>query len=109
MSQNNKKTIISLERWAFILDFLVQNESYIKMLLHGAIHPDMLRTDVVLKNLVKGVPEFTSVILPDGGNDVLICTLFKSTLYHPETIKQEIENITMMDILSTVSNQIDVR
>jgi hypothetical protein len=109
MLQNNKKTIISLERWAFILDFLVQNESFIKVLLHGAIHPDMLRTDIVLKNLVNGVPELTSVILPDGGNDVLVYTLFKPALYHPETIKQEIENIPMMDILSTVSNQIDVK
>ena len=109
MSENNKKTIVSLERWAFILDFLVQNELNIKTILHGAIHLDMLRTDVVLKNLVKGIPELTSIILPDGGNDVLVYSLFKPAPYHPENIKREIENITMMDILSTVSNQVDVK
>ena len=110
MTENNKKTLINNDRWLFLLEFLSQTQDYIKDLLFNAVHPDMLRAEVILNNAAEGIPELTaSTILPDGGNRLVLCSMLRPALFHPDRIKSEIENLTMEQILMSVVNQIDVK
>jgi hypothetical protein len=109
MSQNNKKTLIDHDRWVFLLEFLFENEVNIKSQLFSAVHPDMLRADVVLVNAAEGNPEISAnTIFPDGGNRLLLCSMLRPALFHPDRIKSEIVNLTMEEMLMSVVNQIDV-
>jgi hypothetical protein len=110
MTENNKKTLINNDRWLFLLEFLSQNEDYIKSQLFNAVHPDMLRAEVVLNNAVDGIAEITGrAIFPEGGNRLVLCSMLRPALFHPDRIKSEIENLTMEQILMSVVNQIDVK
>ena len=110
MTENNKKTIINNDRWLFLLEFLSQNEDYIKSQLFNAVHPDMLRVEVILKNATEGIAEITAnTIFPEGGNQLVLCSMLRPALFHPDRIKSEIENLTMEQILMSVVNQIDVK
>jgi hypothetical protein len=109
MTENNKKTLINNDRWLFLLEFLSQNDDYIKDLLFNAVHPDMLRAEVILKNAAEGIAEITAnTIFPEGGNQLVLCSMLRPALFHPDRIKSEIENLTMEQILMSVVNQIDV-
>jgi hypothetical protein len=110
MSENNKKTLINRDRWVFLLEFLSQNEDYIKSLLFHAVHPDMLRAEVILNNAAEGIAEITaSTIFPEGGNQLVLCSMLRPALFHPDRIKREIENLTKEQIIMSVVNQIDVK
>jgi len=110
MTENNKKTLINNDRWLFLLEFLSQNQDYIKDLLFNAVHPDMLRAEVILNNAAEGIAEITAnTIFPEGGNQLVLCSMLRPALFHPDRIKSEIENLTMEQILLSVVNQIDVK
>ena len=110
MTENNKKTLINNDRWLFLLEFLSQNEDYIKSLLFHAVHPDMLRAEVILNNAAEGIAEITaSTIFPEGGNQLVLCSMLRPALFHPDRIKREIENLTKEQIIMSVVNQIDVK
>jgi hypothetical protein len=109
MIENNKKTIMTRERWADILDFLLSQEASIRTRLASAVHPDMIRTDVYLINATRGKPEIRiEVMEPDGGEKLLLWTFNRPELYHPEMIRMEIEDITFNEMISVLVNQIDV-
>ena len=110
MTENNKKTLINNDRWLFLLEFLSQNQDYIKDLLFNAVHPDMLRAEVILNNAAEGIAKIKGrAIFPEGGNRLVLCSLLRPALFHPDRIKSEIENLTMEQILMSVVNQIDVK
>ncbi|HUI92830.1 MAG TPA: hypothetical protein VLX68_11340 [Chitinivibrionales bacterium] len=110
MLENNKKTIITNERWAHIIDFLIQNESRVKSLVADTIHPEMLRIDVMLKNIADGVPSLGAcVALPRGKNDIVALSFVRPSPFNPGAVKMRIDSITIEEIINMVSNQIEVR
>ena len=97
------------QRWVDIIDFLSSEEVSLKSRLASAVHPDMIRADVFLINATHGAPEIiTEVVEPDGGDKLLVWSIRRPCLYHPGEIKMEIEDITLIDMISTLVNQIDV-
>jgi len=109
MYQNNKKTILSRSRWAAIVEFIHLNEADIKTQLSSAIHPEMLRVDAMLKNVVEGAPMLsTQTIFPSGGDSVYICSLLRPKWLFPNLLAKEIQDLSVEDMLIFIANQIEV-
>ena len=109
MIENNKKTVMSRERWARVFSFLASEEDSIRTKLAASVHPDMIRADVFLLNATKGNPGIgIEVMEPDGGEKLLACTIKRPVLYYPMLIKREIQDISLYELINTLVNQIDV-
>jgi hypothetical protein len=109
MIENNKKTRITRDRWAFILDFLASEEQSVRSLLASSVHPDMVRADVYLTNATTGDPKLVAdVVVPDGGEKLLVFSVQRPGPYYPGRLQRQIEGITFYEMISTVVNQIDV-
>jgi hypothetical protein len=109
MYQNNKKTILSRSRWAAIVEFIHVNEADIKTQLSSAIHPEMIRVDAILNNIVEGAPLLsTRTIMPAGGDSVYVCSLLRPKWLFPKLLSKEIQDLSVEDMLIFIANQIEV-
>jgi hypothetical protein len=109
MYQNTKRTPLPGSRWVYLLDFLRSDHPHIISILHDAITPGMIRAEVALNNIRNGVPTLSAAITyPDGGNRVVVCTIVRPPLYDPLQLHAEIDRLSVMDMMMTVSNQVEV-
>lgn len=109
MTQNNKKTTLSGIRWAFIIEFLNNNEADLKCMLQRMVCPEMVRADVFLDNIAEGMPRISvEAVLPGGGNRVLLCSVQRPQWFYPELLQREIESISIADMMLFVANQVEV-
>ena len=109
MYQNNKKTTLSRSRWATIVEFIHLNEENIKSQLFSAIHPEMIRVDVMLDNVTQGAPLLSArTILSDGGNRVYVCSLVRPKWLFPKLLSREILDLSVQDMLIFIANQVEV-
>ncbi len=109
MNQNTKRTPLPGSRWMYLLDFLRSDNAAVKSLLLASISPRMIRTEVWLDNILSGTPTLSAeVTCPAGGNRVVVCTVVRPPLYDPLQLEQEINRISVTDMMLTVSNQVEV-
>jgi hypothetical protein len=109
MYQNNKKTILSRSRWAEIVGFIHENEADIKTRLLSAIHPEMIRADLMLDNVIEGTPALSPrTILPNGGSTVYVCSLVRPKWLFPKMLSREIQDLSIEDFLIFIANQVEV-
>ncbi len=100
---------MTTQRGAFIFDFLVEHENYIKALLAEAVHPDMIRVDVYIANATQGTPKIiVETMEPSGGEKLLVHSIQRPFPYMPQAIAREIENVTFYHMVSMLVNQVDI-
>lgn len=109
MPQNNKKTLLTANRWSFIIEFLHNNESDLKTMLRSMVCPEMVRADVYLDNIADGSPSISvEAVVPSGGNRVLLCSLTRPPWFYPELMNREIESLAIEDMMLTIANQVEL-